>query len=100
MHGDQLGAIRKGCFHLNVGNHFCNTVHDICTCEQGATFAHELGYGFAIACTFHDGCTDVGHSFWVIQLKATGFSALGQEPCCEYEEFVFFAWGEFHGALV
>jgi len=32
-------------------------------------------------------------------LKATGFSALGQEPCCEYKEFVFFARGEFHGAL-
>ena len=29
MHGDQLGAIGKGRFHLDIGNHLGNAVHDV-----------------------------------------------------------------------
>jgi hypothetical protein len=57
-----------------------------------------LRHRFAITRTFHDGGTDVGHSLGVVELEATGFSALGQQASREYQEFVFFAGCEFHGA--
>ena len=96
---DQLGAVWKGGLDLNIGNHVGNAIHHVGAGEQAAAFAHELGYGFTVARTFHDRCADKGNRFGVVELKASGFSSFGQEPGSEYQKFVFFAWGEFHGAL-
>ena len=79
MNRDQLGAIRKSRFNLNVGNHLGDALHHIGAGEDGAAFAHELGHGLAVARTFHDGGADHCHGFGVIELEATGAAALGQQ---------------------
>ena len=48
----------------------------------------------------HDGRTDEGHRFGVIELQATGFAALGQQTGREDQELVFFAGREFHVDLL
>ena len=99
MHGHQFGAVWKGGFHLNVRDHVGDAVHHICACEQCSAFTHELGHGFAIPRALHDGGTDKGHSFGVIEFETAGFSAFGQEAGGEYQQFVFFTGCEFYGAL-
>ena len=99
MHCDQFGAVWESGLDLNVWDHLGNAIHDIGAGEQGAALTHELRHCLAIARAFHDGGTDKGHSFGVIEFEAARFSAFGQEAGGEDEQFVFFARCEFQGAL-
>jgi len=100
MHGDELGAVGEGGFDLDVRNHLGHAIHHVGTGEHIAAIAHQLRHGFAVARALHHGGTDEGHGLGVVELQATGLSALGQQGGGEDQELVFFAGGEFHSAWV
>ena len=45
MHGDELGAVGKGRFDLDVRNHFRHAVHDVIAREERGAELHQLGDG-------------------------------------------------------
>ena len=53
--GDQLGAVRKGRFHLNVVDHFRHAFHDVVAGKQRRAVTHQFGYRPAIAGAFDSG---------------------------------------------
>ena len=90
VHRDQFGAIRKSGFHLDVRNHLGHAVHHIGSRQHVAPCAHELGHGFAVPGTFHDGSADQRQGFRVVELQPTAFAALGQQGRRKDEQLVFF----------
>ena len=43
MDGDQLRAVGKSCFDLDVVNHFRNSLHHLVACEYLSSRLHEVG---------------------------------------------------------
>ena len=55
MDGHELGAVRKGRFDLDLGNHFGDAVHHVGTTQHLAAISHQLGHRAAVAGAFQDG---------------------------------------------
>ena len=99
MHGNELGAIGKSGFNLNVGNQLGNTVHHITPREDAAALAHQLSDGFSVACAFHYGCADERNRFWVIEFQAARAAPFSQQGSRKNQQLVFFTGSQFHESL-
>jgi len=60
VHGDELGAVRKGRFDLNVMDHFGNARHHLSTGQNLGTGLHQVGHGAAVARALDDEIGDDG----------------------------------------
>ena len=70
MDGDELGAIRKSRFDLDVVDHFGDALHDIVPFEQGGSGAHQFGDRSSVPSAFENLRSDEGHGFGMVQLQA------------------------------
>src|SRR5471032_687440 len=96
MHGHQLAAIGESRLHLDIGDHFSDTVHHILARQHLRAIRHQPRHRLAVARTLHDGCADEGHRFRVIQFQAARQAPLGQQRRRKNEQLVFFAWAQIH----
>ena len=68
MDSDELGAIRKSRFDLDVVDHFGDALHDIVAFEQRGSEAHQIGYGSSIPSSLKDLRSDERNRLGMVQL--------------------------------
>src|SRR5580693_5251860 len=96
MHGDELGSVRKGGFHLNLRDHFGDTVHHLATRDDVSAFLHELGHSTAVAGAFQDEIGDQRDGFWMVELDATVEPAPRHHRRHGDQKLILFARCEIH----
>src|SRR5207237_5977567 len=67
VHGDELGAVGKGCLDLNFADHLGNAVHHIGAGQNGAARAHDLSDALAVAGQFQELAGNERDGFRVVQ---------------------------------
>ncbi len=70
VHGDQLGAVREGAFHLQHGQQVGDAWHHIIGIENGRAEPDQLGNTSAFACAFKNLVGNQGRGFREIQAQA------------------------------
>ena len=97
--GDELGAVGKGGFDLDVGDHFGNSGHDLVSGDDVGAGFHEVGDGAAVAGAFNDEVGDEGDGFGVVELDAAVEAAAGDGGGHADQQFVLLAGGQVHPVL-
>src|SRR5205814_2165497 len=88
MNGDEFGAVGKGGFHLDFGNHFRDAVHDIILGENCVPGGHYLGHALAVASHFEELGGDHGDRLGMVQLESTRLASAGQLARHEDQQLV------------
>src|SRR5258705_4661742 len=70
MHGDKLGAVGKGRFHLNIVDHFRNPRHHLRPGQHLRAGLHQIGHGAAVARALDDEIGNDGDGFGMVELDA------------------------------
>ena len=99
VHSDELCAVRKCGFHLNVVDHVGDAVHHLISGDDMRACFHEFGDGAAIACAFHDEIADERDRFGIVELDAALQTLAGDHCGHGDEELVLLARCEIHGSL-
>src|SRR5688572_18937975 len=99
VNGDQLGAIGKGGFHLDVVDHLGNALHDLVAGDERGAVAHEFGHGLAVAGTFENLGGDQGDDLGVVQLQAAVTTTSGKVASHDHQQLLLFARGQVHGSV-
>ena len=76
MDGNQLGAVRKGGFDLDIGDHFWYAVHDLLATQDMPSFFHQRSDAFAVASALHYKSANQGHGFGIVKFQAAGQTTL------------------------
>src|SRR5215470_13100772 len=96
VNGNELGAIGEGHFDLHFTDHFGDAFHDLIACENLTAFRHELGDGFAVACSLHyEVCYD-RDAFGIIELDASCQTPPGNQRHERDHKLVSFTRREVH----
>ena len=99
MNGDELGAVGKRGFDLDVVNHLGDAVHALRAGDDVRPVAHQLGNGAAVARAFQDEIGNQRHRFRMVELDATLEPAARHHGGNRDQHLVFFPGRQIHEVL-
>src|SRR5215468_12759790 len=96
MDRDELGAVRKRAFHLDLADHLAYAFHHAVQRENRRPDAHDLGNRSSVADQFEDFRGDQRNRFRMIEPEPAGAPPSRELAGAEDEELVDFARYQMH----
>ena len=96
VHRNQLGAVGKRPFDLQLVNHARDPGHDLVAAQQLASQVHEFGDASAFAYEFEQLRCDQSNGFGIIQAESARQSLLGHTSRVVQEQLIYFSRRKVH----
>src|SRR5262249_38971006 len=96
MNGDELRAVRKRAFHLDLADHVPHTLHHGVARKDRRPDAHDLGDRLAVADELEELSRDQRDGLRMIELQAAAAPFSRELTGTDDEELVDLAWSQVH----
>ena len=97
MDGDEFDTVRKGRFHLHIGDHLGDAIHDLFPVHDMGPGLHQVGHAAAIAGALKNFIGEDGYALRVVEFQPATLSTPRQIRGDNDQQLFLLAGAEMHG---